>query len=127
MLTDLDKLLIEKAKTYFGKREIKGGIVGHAGCALMSESGKIFTGSSLHLYCGIGFCGEHTAVSQMLSQTKDTHVKVIVSWGKSGIYPPCGRCRELLNLIDDRNLDTQVIISEDTKVSLRELLPYAWK
>ncbi|NMB91701.1 cytidine deaminase [candidate division WWE3 bacterium] len=127
MLSESDKNLVEEAKKFFGKREVKGGTIGHAGCALISESDQIFTGSSLHLYCGIGFCGEHTAISQMLSQTKDTFVKTIVSWGKDGILPPCGRCRELLNLIDERNLNTEVIISNDKKVKLSDLLPYAWK
>lgn len=127
MLTESDKKLIKLAKKYYGKRDIKGGMLGNAGCALISESGKIFTGTSLHLFCGIGFCCEHTAISQMVSQTKDTHVKTIVAVGTRGIYPPCGRCRELLNLLDDKNLETEIIITENKKVKLKKLLPYTWK
>lgn len=127
MLSTEEKNLLEIAKKYYGKREVKGGTIGHAGCALVSESGQIFTGTSLHLFCGIGFCGEHTAISQMVSQSKDTYVKVIVAFGGRGIYPPCGRCRELLNLLDERNIETDVIVADDKKVKLKDLLPYPWK
>ena len=93
----------------------------------MTENGRLFIGANLDIACGIGFCAEHTAISQMITQTEETHIKTIVSAKKDKVIPPCGRCRELINLLDSRNMETEVIISDDTKVKLKDLLPHAWE
>ena len=127
MITAEDKKLIEKAKALVGAKDIRGGTVKEVGCALVTEQGKVFSGVSLHLACGIGFCAEHTAISQMITQTDETHIKTIVAANNEGVIPPCGRCRELMNILDAKNMDTEVIIADDKKVKLRELLPFAWE
>ena len=127
MITKKDKKLIEKAKALVAAKDIRGGIVKEVGCVLVTEKGKIFSGVSLDLVCGIGFCAEHTAVSQMITQTDETHIKTIVATDENGVIPPCGRCRELLIILDARNKDTDVIISDESKVRLRELLPFPWE
>ena len=38
-------------------------------------------------------------------------------------YAPCGRCRELIRMIDNRNLKTKVMINEDKILELEQLLP----
>jgi cytidine deaminase len=126
MLNKKDKNLIKKAQSLVGAKIIKGGIVKEVGCALITEKGKIFTGVCLDLYCGIGFCAEHTAVSQMVTQTNETHIKTIVAVDEKGVMPPCGRCRELLNLLDVKNINTGIVISANKKVKLRNLLPSPW-
>jgi cytidine deaminase len=63
----------------------------------------------------------------MITQTDETHIKIIVAVGKKGIIPPCGRCRELMNILDPKNMETEIIISGSKKVKLRELLPFAWE
>ena len=127
MITKADKKLIEKAKALVGAREIRGGVVKEVGCVLVTENGKIFSGVSMDLVCGIGFCAEHTAISQMITQTDETHIRTIVAVSDKGVIPPCGRCRELINILDTKNKDTLVIISDDTKLKLSELLPFAWE
>jgi cytidine deaminase len=127
MITNDDKQLIEKAKALVGAKDIRGGVVKEVGCVLVTEHGKIFSGVSLDLACGIGFCAEHTAISQMITQTGETHIKTIVAVNDKGAIPPCGRCRELMNILDARNMNTEVIIADDKKVKLRELLPFAWE
>ena len=126
MITKDDKELIKKAKALVGAKDIRGGAVKEVGCVLVTGKGKLFSGVSLHLACGIDFCAEHTAISQMITQTDETHIKTIVATNDIGAIPPCGRCRELMNILDAKNMDTEVIISEDKKVKLRELLPFAW-
>jgi hypothetical protein len=32
-----------------------------------------------------------------------------------------------MNILDSRNKDTEVIISNEAKLKLRELLPFAWE
>ncbi len=127
MLTEEDIKLIKIAKELVNAKEVRGGLVKEVGCALITEKGKIFTGVSLDLSCGIGFCAEHTAISQMITQTDETHVIIIVAVSSEGVIPPCGRCRELLNVLDIRNKNTEVVITEGKKVKLSELLPYSWE
>jgi cytidine deaminase len=127
MITKEDKKLIEKAKALVCAREIRGGVVKEVGCVLVTEKGRIFSGVSMDLVCGIGFCAEHTAISQMITQTDETHIRTIVAVSDKGVIPPCGRCRELMNIIDAKNKNTEVIISDESKVELRELLPFSWE
>ena len=127
MITENDKELIEKAKVLVGAKDIRGGRIKEVGCILVTEKGKMFSGVSLHLACGTGFCAEHTAISQMLTQTDETHIKTIVATNDLGAIPPCGRCRELMNMLNVNNMDSVVIISDEKKVKLRELLPFAWE
>jgi len=127
MITKEDKGLIQQAKALVGAKEIRGGAVKEVGCVLVTEKGEVFYGVSLHLECGIGFCAEHTAISQMITQTDETHIKTIVASNHEGAIPPCGRCRELMNILDAKNMETGIIISDNKKVKLRELLPFAWE
>lgn len=127
MITKDDEELIQMAKSLVGAKDIRGGTVKEVGSVLVSGKGKLFLGVNLDLSCGIGFCAEHTAISQMITQTDETHIRTIVAAKEDGVIPPCGRCRELMNIIDARNMDTEVIISETKKVTLRALLPFAWK
>jgi cytidine deaminase len=39
------------------------------------------------------------------------------------VLSPCGRCREFIAQIPSANMDTELILSRDRSVSLRELLP----
>lgn len=125
-LTKEDKGLIENAKALVGEKKVTGGVIKEVGSALITKTGKIFTGTSLDLWCGIGFCAEHSAISNMISHTNETQIKTIVAFGNK-IMPPCGRCREMMELIDKRNWDnTGIIISRNKKVKLKELLPERW-
>ncbi|OGH94346.1 MAG: hypothetical protein A2538_00885 [Candidatus Magasanikbacteria bacterium RIFOXYD2_FULL_41_14] len=128
MLTKKEKQLIIKAKSLVDPKIIRGsGALKEVGCVLITGKGRLFTGVSMDLACGIGFCAEHTAISQMITQTNETHVKIIVAANNRGALPPCGRCRELMNILDAKNINTEVIITIDKKVTLKELLPLAWQ
>ncbi len=127
MLSKKDRQLIKQAKSLIDEKAIRGGFVKEVGCVLVTKKGRIFLGVNLDLASGIGFCAEHTAVAQMITKTDETQIKTIVSAKKDKVLPPCGRCRELLNLLDEKNLETDVIIDHDKKVKLKDLLPYAWE
>ncbi|MDP2666068.1 MAG: cytidine deaminase [Candidatus Diapherotrites archaeon] len=126
-LTKEDKKLIARAKILVRPKKVSGGIIKEVGAALLSMKGKIFTGTSLDLGCGIGFCAEHSAIANMISHTDETQIKTIVAVGGEKVIYPCGRCREIMRLIDKRNYrKTNVIISEKKKVKLIDLLPGEW-
>ena len=94
-------------------------------CALRSASGRICTGVCVHLSCGIGFCAEHAAVAELLKH-RETEITAIVAVSTTSVLPPCGRCRELLVQVDQRNFATLVTIAPDRAVPLRTLLPDHW-
>ena len=126
-LTDEDIELIGRAKALVGDKKVSCGIVKEVGAALITEEGKIFTGVSLDLPCGIGFCAEHSAIANMISHSDETRIKTIVAFGDDIMYP-CGRCREMMELIDISNREfTDIIVPGMKKVKLKELLPGEWK
>ncbi|UCE30919.1 MAG: hypothetical protein JSW68_12900 [Burkholderiales bacterium] len=98
---------------------------GAVGAALRTAAGRVYTGVSVELGCGLGFCAEVAAIADMLKH-RETRIVEIVAVKGERIVPPCGRCRETLAQIDPGNLDTRVIVAEDRDIALRELLPAPW-
>jgi len=125
-LSEAELELVERASGLVREREVSRGVVGEVGCALRTKNGEIFTGASMDLACGLGFCAEHTAIANMISHTEETQIDTIVAVGREGILPPCGRCRELMQVIDKNNRKARVIVSETEVVLLEELLPRDW-
>lgn len=117
--------LINIAKSFCFSKKIGTYVrVGEVSAALVSKSGKIYTGISIELPCGMGFCAEHSAIAEMLKSGEE-EIDMIVAVNKHGILPPCGRCREFMRQINVNNYEsTNVIISEQRVVKLGELLPY---
>lgn len=127
-LNEKDKQLIKKARSLVNKEKIYSGELRAVGCALISKNGKLFTGANWDLWCGVGFCAESSAISNMVSHSKEKEIKTIVASSKHHLLPPCGRCREVIALLDKRNLEnTEVIVSEKEKVKLKDLLPWDWR
>ncbi|MEQ4707371.1 cytidine deaminase family protein [Providencia huaxiensis] len=122
------KHLIEVAKQYAKPTTFNGYIeTGYVASALETEDGEIYSGISIDSACSLGFCAEHAAIADMLKNGKSV-IKAIVAVDASGcIVPPCGRCRELLSQLSDKNQSTVVAVNEYTQVTLAELMPYDWK
>lgn len=125
-LSNQDQELIQLAKTLVKNESIPGGNIGSVAAALRTKDGDVFSGVCLHLVCGLGFCAEHTAIATAVSQKNNVKIDTIVAVGSAGIVAPCGRCRELMNVLAEQSSETQVIISATEKLSLSKLLPYAW-
>lgn len=98
---------------------------GSVAAALRTAAGHVYTGISLDLDCGIGFCAEHSAIAEMLKH-RETQIAAIVAVAAEGIRPPCGRCRELMLQVSPANAHTLVAIAAGRAVPLRELLPHHW-
>jgi cytidine deaminase len=100
-------------------------VVAAVGAALRTASGAIYTGISVDVACGIGFCAEHAAVAEMLKH-RETEIAAIVAVNKHGILPPCGRCRELILQLTPKNGNTQVVLPGGRTAALEALLPEYW-
>jgi len=96
---------------------------GGVASALETVAGNVYTGICVDTHCSMGFCAEHAAVAEML-KGRESEIRTIVAvTSPEGILPPCGRCRELLWQINERNCETRVIVGNDKVVTLAELLP----
>lgn len=102
--------------------------MGGVSCVLITENNTIFEGVCIDTISGMGFCAEHTAISQMITQQEYRVRKIIAvkndGDGSFSILSPCGRCREFLYQINNENLSTEVVLGTQMMKPLRELLPY---
>jgi cytidine deaminase len=98
-------------------------VAAEVAAALMSASGRIYTGVCVDTGSSLGFCAEHAAIAEMLKARESEIALVVAVSAEFGIIPPCGRCRELMWQVDARNRATRIIVGHDQVVTLAELLP----
>ena len=115
--------LIQKAKSVAITRKVaEETIVGEVGAALITDKGNVYTGVSIHAPCGLGFCGEASAIAAMITNG-ESRINTIVAVSSDGsVYSPCGRCREMIRQVNKENMNADVII-KDKVVKLSDLLP----
>ncbi|MCL1902779.1 MAG: cytidine deaminase [Alphaproteobacteria bacterium] len=99
---------------------------GTVGCALLAKNGKIYSGVNIHTACDLGFCAEAAAIAEMLKDGETIIDTIVASTYHGEIRPPCGRCREFMCQVDRANLNTRVIIDNNTIKTVDELLPHNW-
>lgn len=116
--------LIEEAKKIASKRNLSDyASCGHVGCALLTTKGNIYTGISIDSKCNLGKCAEYAAIAEMI-KNKESEIAKIVAYSASGnIYAPCGSCREMIRMVNENNLHTEVMVAKDKIVKLKDLLP----
>lgn len=118
--------LYKRAKELAHKKRLNPFVkYGHVGAALMTDKGHIYTGVAITCACQIGFCAEHSAISEMLKNNESRIIKIVATNSNEPV-PPCGRCREMIRMVNEENMATEVMVSESEIVKLKDLLPYAW-
>jgi cytidine deaminase len=100
---------------------------GGVGAALLTESGRVYTGVCIDTACSMGFCAEHAAAAAMVTAGESRVMRMIAVGWDGRILPPCGRCREFISELDDGNRDAEVMVAEGVVMTLGELLPYDWR
>jgi cytidine deaminase len=96
---------------------------GDVGAAILSRSGRVYTGVCIDTASSLGFCAEHAAIAEMLKAQEAEVAMVVAVTHEGAILPPCGRCRELLWQLHPANARTQVVLASDRLRPLAELLP----
>ena len=125
-MNDTRSELIEAARAVVGELKLRKDFsAGGVGAAIRTAQGNIYTGICIDLGSGLGFCAEVAAIAQMLTH-RETRIDMVVAVTSDKILSPCGRCRETMAQIDERNLDCKVVLGKDREVLLRELLPHHW-
>ena len=102
---------------------------GGVSAAVLSGSGRIYTGVCVDTCSSLGICAERNAIFNMLTCGEQEIVKVlaIMPDGKAG--PPCGACRELMTqLMPGSYQGIGIMLDYETErtVTLGELTPEWW-
>ena len=102
---------------------------GGVAAAVLSGSGKIYTGVCIDTCSTLGICAERNAIFNMVTcgEQEIKRVLAIMPDGKSGA--PCGACRELMvQLMPEGYKDIEVLMDYESKriVTLGELTPEWW-
>lgn len=102
---------------------------GEVAAAILSKSGKIYTGVCIDTCSTLGICAERNAIFHMITNGEQEIEKVvaILPDGKSGA--PCGACRELMvQLMPDTYKNIEILMDYESEriVTLGELTPEWW-
>lgn len=97
------------------------------GCALLTKSGKIFSGCNIENDGLMSICAERVAFTKAISEGEKEFECILVLGGKEKLQytSPCGYCRQFMS--EFCNKDFEIYMCYDngkiTKKTLGELLP----
>ena len=118
--------LLEIAKTTLNPRKIsRSSYAGSVVAVILTDKGSVYKGVCIDTPSSMGFCAEHSAIAAMITGGETRIVKIVSVYKDGNIIPPCGRCRELINQINDENYKCEVLL-ENKIVTILDLLPEMW-
>lgn len=129
----MDKIwnkMYEAAKAVQCERRISEYVTaGEVSAAVLSKSGKIYTGVCIDTCSTLGICAERNAIFNMITngETEIKRVLAIMPDGKNGA--PCGACRELMvQLMPDNYKDIEILLDYESErtITLGEITPEWW-
>ena len=122
--------LYQAAKEAQNPRRISDYITaGEVSAAILSASGKIYTGVCMDTCSTLGICAERNAIFNMITcgESQISKVLAILPDGTTGA--PCGACRELMvQLMPEtyQNVEIMLDYEKEKIVTLGELTPHWW-
>ncbi len=122
--------LYDAAKAALNPRKVSEYVTcGEVSAAILSKSGKIYTGVCVDTCSTLGICAERSAIFAMLAagEQKIDKVLAILPDGSSGA--PCGACRELMvQLMPKTYQDIEIMMDMKTgrTVKLGDITPEWW-
>ena len=124
------KEMYDAAKSVQNARKISEYVTaGEVSAAILSGSGKIYTGICVDTCSTLGICAERNAIFNMLTNGETVIKKVlaVLPDGKTGA--PCGACRELMVQLSPANYkDIEIMLDYENEkiVNLGALTPEWW-
>lgn len=102
---------------------------GGVSAAVLSASGRIYTGVCIDTCSTLGICAERNAIFNMITngESEIRRVLAIMPDGRSGA--PCGACRELMvQLMPDTYKNVEILMDRESGrvMTLGELTPEWW-
>lgn len=122
--------LYNAAKAVQNPRQISDYVSGgEVSAAILSKSGKIYTGVCIDTCSTLGICAERNAIFNMITNGENEFTKVvaIIPNGKQGA--PCGACRELMvQLMPKTYKDIEILMDYETEriTKLGDITPEWW-
>lgn len=129
----MDKIwteMYEAAKADMKERRISEYVTcGEVSAAILSQSGKIYTGVCIDTCSTLGICAERNAIFNMITNGEQEIDKVICILPDGSNGAPCGACRELMvQLMPGRYQNIEIMLDYTTgrTVTLGEITPEWW-
>lgn len=118
------------AKAVLDPRRISDYVTaGEVSAAVLSKSGKIYTGVCIDTCSTLGICAERNAIFNMITNGEQEIDKVLCISPREGKGAPCGACRELMvQLMSTSYKDIEIMLdySKGTVITLGEITPEWW-
>lgn len=122
--------MYEAAKAVLKERRISEYVTcGEVAAAVLSKSGKIYTGVCIDTCSSLGICAERNAIFNMITNGEQEIDKIICILPDGSNGAPCGACRELMVQIMARKYqDIEIMLDYNTGkiVKLGDLTPEWW-
>ncbi len=102
---------------------------GGVAAAVLSSSGRIYTGVCVDTCSTLGICAERNAIFNMITNGEHEIKKVLAVMPDGKVGAPCGACRELMvQLMPDNYRDIEIMLDYETEriITLGELTPEWW-
>ena len=122
--------MLDAAKSVQNDRKISEYI--EAGCvaaAVLSGSGKIYTGVCIDTCSTLGICAERNAVFNMITCGEQSIKRVLALMPDGNTGAPCGACRELMMQLmpgKAKNVEIMLDLKSERIVTLYMLTPEWW-
>ena len=124
------KTMYEAAKRVQSERQISDYVTcGQVAAAILSKSGRIYTGVCVDTCSTLGICAERNAIFNMLTCGEQEIDKVLAVMPDGACGAPCGVCRELMvQLMPETYRDVEIMMDLETgrTVTLGALTPEWW-
>lgn len=122
--------MYEAAKAVLNARRISDYVTaGEVGAAILSKSGKIYTGVCIDTCSTLGICAERNAIFNMITNGEQEIDKVLCVLPDGSTGAPCGACRELMvQLMPGRYHGIEIMLdyAAGRVITLGELTPEWW-
>ena len=122
--------MYEAAKAVLNERRISEYVTcGEVSAAVLSKSGKIYTGVCIDTCSTLGICAERNAIFNMITNGEQEIDKVLCILPDGSNGAPCGACRELMvQLMAGKYHDIEIMLDYSTghTIKLGEITPEWW-
>ena len=122
--------MLNSAKAVMNERRISEYVTcGEVAAAVLSKSGKIYTGVCIDTCSTLGICAERNAIFNMITNGEQKIDKVLCILPDGSNGAPCGACRELMvQLMPGKYKDIEIMLDHTAErtIKLGEITPEWW-
>ena len=124
------KEMYDAAKAVLNGRTVSDYVTcGEVSAAILSRSGRIYTGVCIDTCSTLGICAERNAIFNMITNGEHEIDKVLAIMPDGSSGAPCGACRELMvQLMPKTYKDIEILMDYESGriMTLGELTPEWW-